>query len=183
MNSILHKIYHVCLRLIYISGKHQIMFQFPFNFVVLARLGFHFLFKFYSKSDFLLAKTRPSVCLTSIWISKNWYFCHISWLDEKMIFNIARNWIEVEDQELHKIATNIIFSNILFSCCYELMLSIYSSINFVRESPEIVFMPAATFYLLCDLGELFLLPQNIHMAEHAMLKSSPSLSSLGVPSK
>ena len=35
--------------------------------------------------------------------------------------------------------------------------SICPDINFVRESPEIVFMPAATFYLLCDFGELFLL--------------------------
>ena len=36
------------------------------------------------------------------------------------------------------------------------------------EAPvEIVFVLAATFYLLCDLLELFLLGQNIHMAEHA----------------
>ena len=38
------------------------------------------------------------------------------------------------------------------------------------EAPvEIVFVLAATFYLLCDLLELFLLGQNIHMVEHASL--------------
>ena len=53
---------------------------------------------------------------------------------------------------------------------------IFYNLNFVRESPKNSFHAAATFYLLCDLEELFLLPQNIHMAEHAMLTPSSSLS-------
>ena len=120
--------------------------------------------------------TGPSVCLTSIGIDKKWNFCHISWLLQILNFQLGEKILISFNSRQQVIPSShlLILQGFKIKGSFNEFIRILS---FEGESPEeIVFMPAATFYLLCDLAKLFLPDQNIHMADHAILtSSSPSL--------
>ena len=138
--------------------------------------------------------TGPSVCLTSIGIDKKWNFCHISWLLQILNFQLGEK-ILISFNSRQQVHNTVYLRRIFWFCEIFTFFGISSNtklqgfkikgsfnefiriLSFEGESPEeIVFMPAATFYLLCDLAKLFLPDQNIHMADHAILtSSSPSL--------
>ena len=128
--------------------------------------------------------TGPSVCLTSIGIDKKWNFCHISWLLQILNFQLGEKILISFNSRQQVIPSSHLLILWDFYIFWDLIkhkiarvqnkgFEFIRILSFEGESPEeIVLMPAATFYLLCDLAELFLPDQNIHMADHAILASS-----------